>query len=140
VACRAVRRAIATSVVRLVIGTYWIVRTNCRALESAAKDGGESRRRSNKAAEGALCPRGRRINQDSAPVGGAAGNAGQNIDALLQRRTPIGQGQSKNKFCPRVPSNTDKKWTNESLPESTSFWQANAPLVVLPCQRIPLMW
>ena len=46
---------------------------------------GKSWRRSDKTAEGALRPRGCRINQDSAPVGGAAGSAGQDIDALLQR-------------------------------------------------------
>jgi hypothetical protein len=56
VACRTVGRTIATSVVRLVIGAHGIVRTNCRPLESAAQDGGKSWRRSNKAAEGALCP------------------------------------------------------------------------------------
>jgi hypothetical protein len=37
VACRAVRRTIATSVVRPVIGAHWIVRTDRRALLSAAQ-------------------------------------------------------------------------------------------------------
>ena len=68
-ACRAVRRTIATSVVRLVIGAHRIVRADGRALESVAQDAGKSRRRSDEAAERALCSRGRRVNQDSAPVG-----------------------------------------------------------------------
>ena len=83
-ACRAVRRTIATSVVRLVIGAYWIVRADGRALESTPQDAGKSWRGTNKAAEGALCPRRRRINQDAAPVRSAAGRARQGIDALLQ--------------------------------------------------------
>ena len=38
-------------------------------------------------------------------------------DQLGVRVLSIGQGQSQNKFRLRVPSNTDKKWTNESLPD-----------------------
>jgi hypothetical protein len=47
VACRPVGGTIATSVVRLVIGAHWIVRTDCRSLECAAQYGGKSWRRPN---------------------------------------------------------------------------------------------
>src|SRR5438067_1057446 len=84
-ACRAVRRTITAPIVRLVIGTHWIVRANGRALEGAVQDAGESWRGSNKATKGALCPSSCRINQDAASVGRAAGHTRQGINALLQR-------------------------------------------------------
>ena len=84
-ACRAVRRAVSAAVVGFVIGAHWIIRADGCALENIAQDAGKSRRRSNEAAERALRSGGRRVNQDSTPGRGAAGRAGQGIDALLQR-------------------------------------------------------
>ena len=66
---RAMGRAVAASVVRLVIGAHRIIGADGHALERAAQDAGKSRGRSHKAAERALRSRGRRVNQNSASVG-----------------------------------------------------------------------
>ena len=51
---RTVGRAITASVVGLMIGTYGVVRADCRAVKGAAQDAGKPRRGSHETAQRAL--------------------------------------------------------------------------------------
>ena len=70
---------------RFVIGADRIVRTQFEPLQSCVQDAPERSGRRNEAAEGALVPGGRRVDQDTKAAGRSEpGRIPQRIDALLQ--------------------------------------------------------